>query len=536
MTIILTGDDLTPADVVAVARHGAAVSLGAVARSEIIRVRDHIEQHWMGGDAPPIYGFNTGVGKLKGYAISPEDNRQFQIRLVLSHCGGLGDPAPVDVVRAMMLIRVNAFCQGVSGLRIAVVDRIVELLNKGVTPVVPVQGSVGASGDLAPLAHMVAAMIGLPQAECDYAGRRMAAPDALAAAGIAPVHFDLEAKDTLACVNGNALSAAIATLNLHDAWQLVRMADITAALSLEAVRGERAAFDERLHRVRKQPGQIDCAANIRALVRGSERTSDEARQVRLPHDLMNPEYKPRVQDVYSLRCAPQVHGAVRGNLTYCHDVLSREINAATDNPLVFWNSAGGLDPISGGNFHCEPIAFASDIATLSLTEMANIAERRLFMICDPSLSYGLPPMLAGEPAGLNSGFPVIACSAAAVTSEMRTLSFPASADNIPTKSSQEDHVSMATWAARKTARVLPCLEKVLGIEYLIAARAVFITADRLGRFRLGDGTTVAYDGLARQDVFTADDSYMPQQSGAAVDAVASRSLLRDVESRIGPLL
>jgi histidine ammonia-lyase len=533
--IRLDGQSLTIARLVEIARHRAMVELDPGCRDEIGRVRRYIDTHWLTDRAAPAYGFNTGVGKLKDYVISQADNDRFQLNIVLSHCGGLGDPAPEDVVRAMMAVRINAFCQGASGLRLEVVDRLIEMLNRAVHPVVPLQGSVGASGDLAPLAHMVSVLIGLDVAEAFYEGVRMPAPAALARAGIAPARFDLKAKDCLALINGNSLSAAMAALNLHDGEQLARQADIAAALSLEAVRGEQAAFDDRIHQARRQVGQIDVAQNIRKLVTNSGRMTEAARAVRLPDDLLHPTHAPRIQDQYSFRCVPQVHGACRDTLRFARSVVERELNAATDNPLVFWNKSGELEFLSGGNFHCEPIAFAMDILAMSLTEIGNISERRLFALCDSTLSYGLSPNLAGRPVGINCGYAVISCSAAAIASENKSLCFPASVDTIPTKSNQEDHVSMATWACRKTRQIVDNLPKIIGIECLIAARALFVSEPMLRNFALGEGTTVAYRTLRNAIPFQMDDSYMPAQTTPALEIIRSGAMLAAVEQAVGML-
>lgn len=533
--VILDGHSLTIEEVVKVAREYIPVEIDPQSRDEINRVRRYIEQNWMKATSPPTYGFNTGVGKLKYLSIDMDQNDTFQNNLVLSHCGGVGQAADEEIVRATMVVRLNALCQGVSGLRMAVIDRLTALLNKGVHPLIPCQGSVGASGDLAPLAHMVSVLIGLPQAEAFYKGKRLSAPAALEQAGITPVPYQLKAKDCLALINGTTMFAGMAALNCYDAERLAKDTDIAAALSLEAVRGETAAFDARIHEVRKQKGQIDCADNIRRLVAGSERTTEQARQIHLPHDVLHPEYKPRVQDVYSLRCLPQVQGAVRDNLAYVSNLVEKEINAATDNPLVFWDEKGKLEFISGGNFHGEPIAFAMDILAMSLAELGNISERRTFNMLDPTLSYGLPPNLAGEPAGLNYGYGIIACSASALVSENKTLSFPASVDNVPTKSNQEDHVSMAPWATRKAKSIIANVRKIIGIELMIAAQAISLTEPQLGRFKLGQGTRAAFDRI-RQDVSPArQDSYMPHQSGPVIKLVEKGRILDVVEESIGSL-
>lgn len=533
--VILDGQNLKVEDVLKISRFNVKVEIAEESRNEIIKVRKYIDENWIRSDAPPVYGFNTGVGKLKDFNISMEDNDLFQNNIILSHCSGVGEPASEEIVRATMAVRLNAFCQGVSGLRIEVVDRLVEMLNKGVHPVIPIQGSVGACGDLAPLAHMASVLIGYDEAEAYYNGERMSAPEALTKAGISPIKFQLKAKDALALINGTTMFAGMAVLNYCDAVKLIKEAEVSAALSLEAMRGEMAAFDEKIHIARRQKGQIDSASNIRTIVKNSERVTENARKVHLKHDILHPQYQPRVQDLYSLRCLAQVHGACRDNLNYIREILEREINAATDNPLVFWNEKGELDFLSGGNFHGEPIAFAMDILAMSLTEIGNISERRIFSLCDSTLSYGLPPMLVGEPVGLNCGFPVISCAAAAITSENKTLCFPASADTLSTKSNQEDHVSMAPWACRKAKQIIDNIPKILGIEYLLSSRAIYITREELGEFKLGQGTKIAYDMLLETITFKDNDTYMPSLSKPAIKLAESGNIVEKIENSIGKL-
>lgn len=534
--IILDGASLTIEDVVNVSRNGYKVEIAESVRAKIIEVRAYMEDNWMREDAPAVYGFNTGLGKLKDYKITMEESDLHQYKTVLSHCGGVGDPAPEEVVRATMVVRVNAFCQGVSGLRIEVVDRLLLMLNNGVHPVVPIQGSVGACGDLAPMGHICSVLIGLEQAEAFYEGEIMPAREALEKAGISPIEFKLKAKDCLALMNGTTMFAGMGALNYYDAEQLLKEAEITTALTLEAVRGETRAFDPRIHRVRRQLGQMTTAANVMRLVEGSRRVSEDARRVHLKYDIMHPVYQERVQDIYSLRCMPQVQGACRDNFAYAKQLMEREINAATDNPLIFPTADGkDMEFLSGGNFHGEPIAFAMDILAMSMAEIGNISERRTFALCDQTLNYGLPPMLAADPVGLNYGYTIIGCSAAALASENKTLCFPASADSIPTKANQEDHVSMAPWACRKTKQIIDNLKKILGIEYLLAARGIFITQEDLGEFSLGKGTMKAYTMLNEKIGFVKDDSYMRTQSQAAIGFVESGELLSAVEKEIGIL-
>ena len=534
--VVLNGVDLTIEDVFNVARNGYKVEIDKACYQHIAEVREYMEREWMRDDAPAVYGFNTGLGKHKDHKVSIEESDTHQYRTVLSHCGGVGDPAPEEVVRAAMCVRLNAFCRGVSGLRPVVVDRLLEMLNKGVHPVVPWQGSVGACGDLAPMAHIVSVLIGVPQAEAFYKGKRMPAQDALKKAGITPVEFQLKAKDCLALLNGTTLFAGMACLNCADAEKLYKLSEITTALSLEAIRGETRAFDPRIQAARPYAGQARAAANVLKLVEGSERVQEDARKVHLEYDVMHPHYQERVQDNYCFRCMPQVQGVCRENLGYVRHLIEVEINSATDNPLIFPTANGkDLEFLSGGNFHGEPIGFAMDLLTMSLVEIGNLSDRRCFTMCDPTISYGLPLALAGEPIGLNYGYNIICCSTSALASENKTLAFPAVCDTIPTKANQEDHVSMAPWATRKAKLVMKNLEKILGIELLLASRGIFITRDKLGAFRLGKGTSIAYEMVSDLIPFQNDDFYMGNQSKATIGLIENDDLLNAVESAVGTL-
>ena len=535
-TVVLNGVDLTIEDVVNVARNGYKVKIDKACYQHIAEVREYMEREWMRDDAPAVYGFNTGLGKHKDLRVSMEESDMHQYRTVLSHCSGVGDPAPEEVVRAAMCVRLNAFCRGVSGLRPVVVDRLMEMLNKGVHPVVPWQGSVGACGDLAPMAHIASVLIGVPQAEAYYKGKRMGAQEALKKAGITPVEFQLKAKDCLALLNGTTLFAGMACLNCYDGERLYKLSEITTALSLEAIRGETRAFDPRIQAARPYEGQARAAANVLKLVEGSERVSEDARKVHLDYDVMHPHYQERVQDNYCFRCMPQVQGVCRENLGYIRHLIEVEINSATDNPLIFPTANGkDLEFLSGGNFHGEPIGFAMDLLTMSLVEIGNLADRRCFTMCDPTISYGLPLALAGEPIGLNYGYNIICCSTSALASENKTLAFPSVCDNIPTKANQEDHVSMAPWATRKAKLVMKNLEKILGIELLLASRGIYITKEKLGQFKLGKGTSIAYQMVSDLIPFQNDDFYMRGQSTAAIGLVENDDLLNAVEKAVGTL-
>lgn len=445
--VIVDGRTLTLEDVAEVALKRRPVALHPEARERVAATRRVIQDILESGQV--VYGVNTGFGKLAEVKISPDQLTRLQLNLVRSHACGVGEPFPQEVVRAMLLLRANVLATGHAGCRPEVVERVLDLLNAGVHPVVPSQGSVGASGDLAPLAHLALVLVG--EGEAVYKGRRLPGGEALARAGLEPL--TLEAKEGLALINGTQASAAVAVLAAHRAAALVEAADVVCALSLEACFGTDAAFDEGIHAARPHPGQLASARRLRGLLRGS-RIRESHRQC------------PRVQDAYSLRCAPQVHGAARDALEHLERVLSIEVNSATDNPMVFPDGR----VISGGNFHGAPIAAPIDYLAAALTDLASISERRLARLVDTSLS-GLPPFLTPQP-GLNSGFMMVQVSAAALVSECKTLAHPASVDSIPTSAGQEDHVSMSTWAARKLTRVVDNLQQVLGMEYLAAAQGV----------------------------------------------------------------
>jgi histidine ammonia-lyase len=496
--ITLDGTTLSAADVIAIARDGAPARLADEARERLATMRAYVEREWMRPDAPPIYGFNTGLGKLKDSAVPHDAIRLFQAMLVNAHSAGVGEPLAEEIVRATLALRVNAFARGYSGPRVAVADRLLAMLNAGVHPVIPAQGSVGASGDLAPLAYVAGALVGHPQAECQYRGQRMAARDALAAAGITPVEFPLEAKDGLALINGSTVSLAIAILAAHDARVALDHADVGLALSLEAMRGELAAFDARLHAARPHPGQRQCAARVRALLAGSQRCTGIARAIALPDEgrTSAQTIPARVQDAYSLRCAPQVHGPARDALEYIDRVLAVEINSATDNPLIVAGEPG-YDVLSGGNFHGQYVAQAMDLLAIALADVGSISERRTFRLLDPTLSYGLPSNLVATMPGINTGYSIAHCSMAALVSENKTLVWPASVDSVPTKSNQEDHVSNSTWCARKARTVVAHVQQIIATELLLAAQAITLSEAQLPpqQFALGAGSAAAYAAL-----------------------------------------
>ena len=403
------------------------------------------------------YAITTGVGQLSDVRIAGDQIRELQVNLVRSHAAGVGEPLSIAETRAMMLLRANSLAKGCSGVRPVVIDTLCEFLNRGVTPMVPSQGSVGASGDLAPLAHLALALIG--GGECiDDKGARFAAADALEQAQIKPLV--LEAKETISLINGTQGMLAVGTLALLAAEILVDTADVLGALCCDALKGTDVAFDERIHKARPHRGQLKSAANLRRVLEGS--------QIRESHRDCG-----KVQDAYSLRCIPQVHGAARDTLAHCRDVFEVEVNSAVDNPLVFVRDASQAegDIISGGNFHGQPLAFALDFLAIALTALAGISERRLERLVNPALNEGLPPFLAAG-AGLNSGFMLPQVTAASLVSENKVLAHPASADSITTSGNKEDYVSMGMTAAMKLTRIVANTRNVLAIEAMAVAQAL----------------------------------------------------------------
>jgi histidine ammonia-lyase len=426
---------------------GCDVDLDPASAAAVAASAEAVERILARGE--PVYGVNTGFGKLASVQIGAEDLERLQRNIVLSHAVGVGDPMPVAVARLMMALKLTSLAQGASGVRPATIDLLNAMLNRGLTPVIPAQGSVGASGDLAPLAHMAAAMIGV--GEVMLGGERLPATAALARAGLAPEI--LGPKEGLALLNGTQFSTAYALAALFEAEALYRNALVTGAMATEAARGSDTPFDPRIHLLRRHPGQIDTARALRELMAGSA--------IRASH-LAN---DPRVQDPYCLRCQPQVMGAALGILRQAAETLRAEANGVTDNPLIFAETSEAL---SGGNFHAEPVAFAADIIALALCEIGSLAERRVAMLVDPALS-GLPAFLTPHP-GLNSGFMMTQVTAAALVSENKQRAYPASVDSIPTSANQEDHVSMAAHGARRLLGMADNTRAIIAIELLAAAQ------------------------------------------------------------------
>jgi len=463
----INGNDLTLEAVREVARDSRPVLLAPDAREGVERARAVVNALVAGNHLS--YAITTGVGKLSDVRIAGDQIRELQVNLVRSHAVGVGEPLSVAETRAMMLLRANSLSKGHSGVRAIVIDTICEMLNRKVTPFVPSQGSVGASGDLAPLAHLALSLIG--EGEClSEDGKRCPSAEALQRAGIKSLA--LEAKEAVSLINGTQAMLAVGTLSLLAAETLVDSADVIGSMTLDALRGTDVAFDDRIHQARPHPGQIHSASNLRRMLEGS--------QIRESHRDCG-----RVQDAYSLRCIPQVHGAVRDTLSNCREVFEIEANSAVDNPLVFISDGHqpmGARPaeqssevISGGNFHGEPIAFALDFLAIALSALAGISERRIERLVNPALNEGLPPFLAPG-AGLNSGFMMPQVTAAALVSENKVLAHPASVDSITTSGNKEDYVSMGMTAALKLRRVVDNARNVLAIEAMAAAQALDFVA------------------------------------------------------------
>ncbi|MBN9082085.1 MAG: histidine ammonia-lyase [Rhizobiales bacterium 62-17] len=542
MNVVIDGHSLTAADVVAVSRRDASgafakVSLSPEARAKLAATRDWLDQNFMNDEAPLMYSFNTGVGLFKDQRVLMKDMVEYQRKSVYAHATGVGEPFDEDVVRATMLLRANAFASNYSGPRVELVERLLDCLNAGLVPYIPQKGSVGASGDLAPLAHMSGAVCGFTEAQMFWQGQLMSAQDALAAAGLSKT-FDLSAKDASCLINGSTVSLALAALVIEDGKRILKHADISLSLSLECLRGELAAFQARIHAARPHPGQAATARNVMKLVGDSQRCSEAARHTVYPDEGRDPAKPPapRVQDVYSLRCGPQVHGPVREALAYADRIIATEINSATDNPLVFDNGKGGYEIISGGHFHGQYVAQAMDIVAMVLTDLGSICERRLARLVDPTMSYGLPRNLLAGTRGLNTGYATVQCSMSALVMENRTLSTPGSVDSIPGKSNAEDHVSNSTWCGRKARTIAENVEQIVAGEILLATQALSLIDQVAAQHPIGSGTKAAL-GAVRAVIAPAldGDRWYGIEMVQARDLVQSNAIVTAVETAVGGL-
>ena len=498
MSVVLSGEDLTFAQLEEVALRGAKVELSPAAAQKMNASRAVVENLLASGAT--AYGINTGFGKLASVRISPEQVRLLQVNLVRSHSCGVGEPLSKEEARAMLLLRANALAKGLSGIRPVIVETLCAMLNAGVHPVIPSQGSVGASGDLAPLAHLAQVVIGEGRAE--FRGQVLSGGEAMKQAGVAPVA--LEAKEGLSLLNGTQGMLALLSLALREADILADSADVAAALSLDALRGSPGAFDARIMHARAYPGAARTARNLAHLNEGS--------QIRESH--RSAQRDPRVQDAYSLRCTPQVHGAVRDALAQARGVTQVELNSATDNPLVFVRGDGEGDIVSGGNFHGQPLAMAADQVAIALATLGGICERRIEQMTNPLTSM-LPAFLTPEP-GLNSGFMLAQVTAAALASENKALAAPHSVDSIPTSGDQEDYVSMGMSGARRLRRMLANLRSIVAIELLCACQGI----DLLAPLKTGTVAQKAYDAVRAKSRMLAQDRPLAPEIESVAQLVA----------------
>jgi histidine ammonia-lyase len=514
--ITLDGETLTLENVVATAHDPTVeIALSPSAWEKVHRAERAVQDFIDRGEV--VYGVTTGFGAFKDRLIPPKQVAQLQRNILMSHAVGVGEPLDEATTRAMMIIRANTLAKGHSGIRAETLQILLDMLNRGVYPVVPSQGSLGASGDLAPLAHMALPLIGLGEAV--YRGERLPGTQALARAGLTAI--TLGAKEGLALTNGTTMMTALGALVTYQAENLACVADLAGCLSLEALHGTPRAFDPRIHTARPHPRQIECAAHIRQIIAGST-------FLRLD-DPFN------VQDAYTLRCMPQVHGAVRDAIAYAHWVIEIELNAATDNPLIFFDDdTGEATVISGGNFHGEPIAIAMDYLALALTELGNISERRLTRLTDEASNRETLPAFLTREGGLNSGFMLTQYAAAALTSENKVLAHPASADTIPSSANVEDHVSMGATAARQARDIAANVEYILALELLAAAQGIDFRRQVLGpEARLGRGTAPVYALIRQRVPFLEADAVMYPYIEAVRDLVASGELAESVRQTGG---
>lgn len=506
-SVSIDGENLTLEQVRSVARNMAPVMLHVSGKEKLLKSRKVVERIISSGEV--AYGITTGFGKFSDVSISKEDCNTLQKNIIMSHSCGVGEPLPQEVVRAMMLLRANSLAKGYSGVRLEVVELLLNMLNSGIHPVVPCKGSVGASGDLIPLSHIALAMIGL--GEVEYNGQVIPSKEALQKAGLRPV--TLTAKEGLALINGTQYMGALGCLAVCDALDLLEAASIAAAMSFEALEGIPSAFDPRVHELRPHQGQRVCARLMLRLLKGSE--------------LLERKKHKRVQDAYTLRCIPQVHGASLDAINYVKGVLETEINSVTDNPLIF---PEGGDVISGGNFHGQPLALALDFLAIAVSELGNISERRVERLVNPSLNGDLPPFLTKN-GGLNSGLMLLQYAAAALVSENKVLSHPASVDSIPTSGNQEDHVSMGSIAARKVRTVVENVSWVIAAEMFAASCGMEYISHQVGQ-----GTGIACHLIQERVPHHEDDQILYKDLNKVYDLLISGLITREVERVMGELL
>lgn len=505
--ILIDGNSLTIEEFIQITRGRKKIALSEEAIKRVNESRALVDK--LVDENKVVYGITTGFGKFSDVVITGDETRELQRNLIVSHACGVGEPLPEDIVRGIMLLRINALAKGYSGIRISTLNTLIEMLNKGVHPIIPEKGSLGSSGDLAPLAHMVLVMLG--EGEAIFKGKRMSGKEALEKANIKPV--ELTSKEGLALINGTQVMTSIGAHVIYDSIILSKTADIAASLTIEALNGIIDAFDMRIQKVRPHKGQIDTSKNLLKLLENSSMVSHQG--------------EIRVQDAYALRCIPQVHGASKDCFNYVKEKVEIEMNSATDNPLIFYEDG---EVISGGNFHGQPMALAFDFLGIGLSELGNISERRLERLVNPSLSNGLPAFLIKK-GGLNSGFMIVQYSAASLVSENKILAHPASVDSIPSSANQEDHVSMGTIASRKAMEILKNVRKVLSMEILAACQGI----DLRGNKGLGVGTNIVYNIIRENIDFLDEDRPMYEDINKCENIVKSGELVKKVEEKVGKL-
>jgi len=513
-TIFIDGEHLTFDQVLAVAHDGTRVELTEAAQAKVQRAAEAVQQLLREGRL--AYGITTGFGAFKDKVISPDQVEQLQHNILVSHAVGVGEPYDMPTTRAIMLIRANTLARGHSGIRLQTLQLLLDLLNAGVHPVIPQKGSLGASGDLAPLAHMALPLIG--HGEVIFRGERMSSAEAMQRAGLSPI--TLAAKEGLALTNGTSVMCALGVLETVRAEHASQTADVAGCLSLEALNGTDLAFDARIHALRPFPRQQECARYLRQLLDGSDFTR--------PHGSSN------VQDAYTLRCIPQVHGAVRDAIAYARWVFEIELNAVTDNPLLFIDDADNVDVISGGNFHGEPLAIAMDYLGLAVAELGNISERRTMRLTDEASNTHVLPAFLTQQGGLNSGFMIVQYTAASLATENKILAHPASVDTIPTSANVEDHVSMGVTAGLKLRQILDNVERILSIELMSAAQGIDFRKQAIGaQAKLGRGTQAVYDLIRERVPFIEQDQLMYPHMRAVESLVREGAIAKVANAACG---
>ncbi len=500
--VVINGNDLSLEEFIKVTREGARVVISNEAIKRVEKSRSLVDK-WVEEDKV-VYGITTGFGKFSDVVITGQETKVLQRNLIISHSCGVGNPLDEEIVRGVLLLRANALAKGYSGIRLSTLNTLINMLNEKVHPIIPEKGSLGASGDLAPLAHMVLVMIG--EGEAIYIGEKMSGKEAMEKAGIETV--ELVSKEGLALINGTQVMTSVGAHTIYDAIMLSKTADIAAALTVEALNGITDAFDPRVQKVRGHEGQINTGVNLLKLLENSKMTTRQGEE--------------RVQDAYSLRCITQVQGASKDAFKYIKEKVEIEMNAATDNPLIF---AEEEEVISGGNFHGQPMALSFDFLGIGLCELANLSERRLERLVNPALSNGLPAFLVKK-GGINSGFMIVQYSAASLVSENKILAHPASVDSIPSSANQEDHVSMGTIAARKAREILENTRKVIAMEILAACQAIDLRANK----GLGKGTNIAYNIIRENMTFIEQDRIMNIDINKCEEILKSNILIKEVEN------